>query len=722
MREKKMTRTWVDVCIYLISFGLLWLWLEPLQALDAFQYYTPLLLFTGFTFVVTFLQLPILASLFIKGLAVVFMVDRLYFTAPLFSRSWRGFLREQVVINYQAVIDRHWAEITDVFQMVLLLVLMAIISYLIYFWVIVMRRAFVYTVLTLIYLTVMDTFTVFQANSTAYLLVFFVSLLLILNGYLKLQRRLGLPLKSSSFLLRLLVPFSIILIASLFISQSLPYLTPQWPDPVPFLTAPFEDGVERTVGYGEDDTQLGGGFNHDDTLLFEATISDPNYWRIESKDIYTGKGWEAQQPPDFMPMTPFDNNQAQFELNYFEAATFDKVVYPYYLTGVEESDTHQYEINIEQEVIRTVDTDPTEAVIQMNYDPFYFTEDHLRMGSREVPTEWRHLLQLPSSLPERVYQLADEITAGLSHPYDKAIAIERYFRTSGFQYRTTDIPVPELDEDYVDQFLFESKVGYCDNFSTAMVVLLRAAGVPARWTKGFTQGERVTDGREDVYQVRSDNAHSWVEVYFNNAGFVPFEPTIGFDASPLVTETTTEADDTDTDSATDDETTDEPSTNESEETSETEANNQQVEESEEEITTEEETAASQERDETRWRVIWLLSSVLLLTGLLLIVVYKQRLTLVLWYINKRYPTFNHVKQFEHAYQFLLFILAFKSIIKQRTETLLTFSARVDDYFKTAEMRRLTAAYTQVLYGEEKEIVAANHLKEDYLQLIKRILA
>lgn len=67
-----------------------------------------------------------------------------------------------------------------------------------------------------------------------------------------------------------------------------------------------------------------------------------------------------------------------------------------------------------------------------------------------------------------------------------------------------------------------------------MVVLLRAVDIPARWAKGFTEGERLSgenifEGSKPEYEVTNNNAHSWVEVYFPNVGWVPFEPTVGFD-------------------------------------------------------------------------------------------------------------------------------------------------------------------------------------------------
>ena len=87
------------------------------------------------------------------------------------------------------------------------------------------------------------------------------------------------------------------------------------------------------------------------------------------------------------------------------------------------------------------------------------------------------------------------------------------------------------DQDYVDQFLFETLTGYCDNFSTSMVTMLRAVDIPARWVKGYTAGNYVGTVGSDgaIYEVTNNNAHSWVEVFFPSQGWVPFEPTKGFE-------------------------------------------------------------------------------------------------------------------------------------------------------------------------------------------------
>ncbi len=140
----------------------------------------------------------------------------------------------------------------------------------------------------------------------------------------------------------------------------------------------------------------------------------------------------------------------------------------------------------------------------------------------EYPQHIRTLyLSLPGTVPERVYRLAREITDDISTPYDKAKAIETYLRAN-YPY-DLNISAPPQDQDVADYFLFDLKRGYCDYYATAMVVLSRASGLPARFVSGYASGDY--DLPNAQYIVRELHAHSWVEVYFSEIGWVEFEPT-----------------------------------------------------------------------------------------------------------------------------------------------------------------------------------------------------
>lgn len=129
-------------------------------------------------------------------------------------------------------------------------------------------------------------------------------------------------------------------------------------------------------------------------------------------------------------------------------------------------------------------------------------------------------LQLPNSLPERVRTLSKGLSESAGDPYDKAVAIEGYLR--GFAY-STNLPTPPGNVDRVDYLLFTLRKGYSAYFSTTMVVMLRAIGVPARIVTGYTTGNFDREG--GGYLVKESNAHGWVEVYFPHYGWIEFEPT-----------------------------------------------------------------------------------------------------------------------------------------------------------------------------------------------------
>ncbi len=143
---------------------------------------------------------------------------------------------------------------------------------------------------------------------------------------------------------------------------------------------------------------------------------------------------------------------------------------------------------------------------------------------RNAPTAYPELirstyLQIPP-LDSRVAELAREITARASTPYDKAVVIESYLQTNyGYTLNLTGRP----GEDALARFLFVNRAGHCEYFASAMTVLLRTLGVPARYVNGFLPGEYNDLGGD--YIVRASDAHSWVEVYFPGYGWITFDPT-----------------------------------------------------------------------------------------------------------------------------------------------------------------------------------------------------
>ena len=128
-------------------------------------------------------------------------------------------------------------------------------------------------------------------------------------------------------------------------------------------------------------------------------------------------------------------------------------------------------------------------------------------------------LALPDGVEQGVYDLAAQITAGAESDYAKAAAIRDWLAVNCAY--TLEVDYPPQDCDFVSYFLLDSREGYCSYFASAMAVLCRAAGLPARYVEGYTL--EAVPGEEVV--LTGENAHAWVEVYFNGVGWLSFDPT-----------------------------------------------------------------------------------------------------------------------------------------------------------------------------------------------------
>ncbi len=128
--------------------------------------------------------------------------------------------------------------------------------------------------------------------------------------------------------------------------------------------------------------------------------------------------------------------------------------------------------------------------------------------------------RLPRALPDVVRTTAADVTEDVVSKYDKALALQQWFRESGGFTYSTQAP-SDAGGDAVAAFLAQ-KQGFCVQFSSAMAVMSRALGIPARIAVGFLPGSR--DG-DNTYSVKLTDAHAWPELYFEGAGWVRFEPT-----------------------------------------------------------------------------------------------------------------------------------------------------------------------------------------------------
>lgn len=161
-------------------------------------------------------------------------------------------------------------------------------------------------------------------------------------------------------------------------------------------------------------------------------------------------------------------------------------------------------------------------------DPYTITVDATTASAAQLrgePIATDAALTEAGSLPAEVTRLARSITANATTPFDQVDAILHYFTDpkNGFSY-SLKTPLGNSGSALVD--FLTTKQGYCEQYAAAMTIMVRALGIPARVGIGFTQGERLADGS---YQVRSTNAHAWVEVPFADSGWVIFDPTPAVD-------------------------------------------------------------------------------------------------------------------------------------------------------------------------------------------------
>lgn len=299
------------------------------------------------------------------------------------------------------------------------------------------------------------------------------------------------------------------------------------------------------TGFSEDSSSLGGPIDQDQRLVFTAVQQKPHYWRIDSKDIYTGTGWKnspAQKNKNQAEIVligdHYPNYQSEKRSVTINSATpmsylplpYGKVTWEIGENALQKGPVIEY--NPENNRVETK-ISPENIYKNLTYtyqEPAYQIQD-LQANRTFISEDSEKYLQLPENLPKRVKDLSKRLTEKSPTDYDKVKAIEHYLKNEGeFTYSLTDaLFVPE-NRDYVDFFLFDSKFGYCEHFASAMVVLLRAADIPTRWARGFNEGTLTARNANgfNTYEIRNKNAHVWPEVYFETIGWVPFEPTPTF--------------------------------------------------------------------------------------------------------------------------------------------------------------------------------------------------
>ena len=727
--NEKVVQGCLTGAIYLSVFLLLIEWLKPIIELTDTNHLKLFSYFLGISFLLYFVQLNWKITTPLKLIYIGGVIVFLYTEEALLSSESIFFLTDTFLFNMQVLLAQEWTGVTDDFRTLLFFVLLWMTTYLLNYWIKVRKNILLFFIMTVLFVTILDTFSPYNGEKsivTVLMVGFFASGVLYAKKVMDENNKKA----SVSFLAIVFASLFGVIVLSAVIAYTLPKAGPSWPDPVPFLTsanssATSEDGVgggSNRVGYGENDEQLGGAFIGDDSPVFHATVQTKQYWKIETKDTYTSKGWIQSDTED--ELVSFDKTSHSIVSDILPGMEEDKqnssisvmqeypfVMQPYGITNVTSAEPFTATMTVANQKLSTFnDSSPSSL---LDYDVEYSEPSYSLKALRETTTEnlgqlssdFDRYLQLPESLPDRVTELATEITEDQGSLYEKAKKIERYFRQNGFSYSQQFAAIPKGDTDYVDQFLFDTKVGYCDNFSTSMVVMLRSQGIPARWVKGFTAGEIVqTENNRSTYEVTNNNAHSWVEAYFPGVGWMNFEPTIGFtNGANLEYDLETQSDAIEAPKPV------EPDTPEKENPVK---ENAEVSRSFTEVM----------QDFGKWisnnkaAIIWSLVGMFML--ILIVYQFRRRwISKVLIPLNRMRK--NDWESYEKMYHQLLWLLKLYGLEREQGQTLSSYAKKIDAYFGGNDMRKLTDAYEKGFYGDDKNGINYTSLIENSENLINR---
>ncbi len=325
-----------------------------------------------------------------------------------------------------------------------------------------------------------------------------------------------------------------------------------WQDAFSTINAPpgtSNSFVTRSVG-------VGGARALGDAIVMLVRTNKFEYWRAVAFDRYTGRSWQSVvgeraradlgvatpelartffQPGALVPQVDLRGRTIVTQTIELVQARSDNLLMvggQFMSSSLPVRIQHGYVTGSDQTVLpnftetAAVFTDVTLQQSQIYTVTGYVStidEQSLRQAGTNYP-EWvtSSYLQLPDTVPQRVRDRAQEIVrqSRVDNPYDQALRIQESLR--GFTYDESR-PAPPEGRDWVDYFLFDTQRGYCDDFATSMVVMLRSLNIPARWVQGYAGG--TVDPQLRAYVVRESVAHSWVEVYFPGYGWQRFEPT-----------------------------------------------------------------------------------------------------------------------------------------------------------------------------------------------------
>lgn len=272
------------------------------------------------------------------------------------------------------------------------------------------------------------------------------------------------------------------------------------------------------TGYQDSSTTLGGDVTLNNNIALRVTGEElPEYLRGNTKRVYTGRIWEKS---DLLYRT--DNTASELITDRYgdtaqaavtivpagvETSSLFVPIYPRSVTLAERTRDNRIYYSIQDQTFMVSEAQ-TEPYTVWYHDQSQVEGLAMAGASDAVSREELPYLELPDTITDRTRELVAEITAGLTEPTEKMLAITEFLRDNyAYTLEPGDAPA---DQDFVDHFLFEVREGYCVYYASALTVMLRIAGIPARYVEGFKVPAEA-DG-EGTVPVRNSDAHAWAEV------------------------------------------------------------------------------------------------------------------------------------------------------------------------------------------------------------------
>jgi transglutaminase-like putative cysteine protease len=270
-------------------------------------------------------------------------------------------------------------------------------------------------------------------------------------------------------------------------------------------------------------------------ISYRSSSPDPGYLRLTSLDMFDGttfspetlKASARDAATDSLPVTPPAGPVVTTTISVSPNLALHWLPAPATATGVSVDKSWRYDAGTATVFSATSNT------AGLRYTTKSVSNDPTSVALNSAGPPGNALdadLTVPASVPASVRKLTRSITATAGTPYDRALALQRFF-TGGRRFTYDTSIKQDNSPNALADFLLHSRRGFCQQFATAMAVMARLSGIPSRVAVGFTRGTQQPDGS---WLVTSHDAHAWPELYFPGQGWLAFEPTPRGDGQAVV--------------------------------------------------------------------------------------------------------------------------------------------------------------------------------------------